>query len=259
MITLLAFFGGTASVGQLILWILGVSGGVALTYSLVILIPIGTIFALVVSRPSTDTSFRHTGVGSSLRICVGDLFDTTADTIVVTMNRNFDTSRELVSSQSLVAQLLRTSFENETAINTAIKSQTKGLPDEPQETGHIVQVSWPDATYLLLAVVNRNEETSSSVTVDEVWTALSHLWQFARKHNIPRMRVPIIGAGYARAHVGRAPLLILLITSYLTSAMELSTCDLDIVIHPVDADPDLLELSKHYCEMFGYKITDSKA
>jgi hypothetical protein len=58
-------------------------------------------------------------------------------------------------------------------------------------------------------------------------------------------------SGYARAHVGRLPLLVLLLTSYLISAMEAPICDLEVVLHPSFADPDMLELAKSYCERYS--------
>lgn len=80
--------------------------------------------------------------------------------------------------------------------------------------------------------------------MDAVWISLSRLWQYARKNNISRLRLPVIGSGFARAQVGRVPLVLLLLTSYLTAAMEMPICSLEVVLQPDDADPDLLELVK---------------
>jgi hypothetical protein len=109
-VSLLAFFGATVSVGQLILWVSGVPGGAALAYTLVVLIPIGVIFALRASLPPADVLFRHAAVASNLRLLVGNLFNTSDATIVVTMNRYFDTSSEWVSRDSLIGQLLAGPF-----------------------------------------------------------------------------------------------------------------------------------------------------
>jgi len=94
--------------------------------------------------------------------------------------------------------------------------------------------------------------------VEAVWSALSRLWQYARLNNISGLRVPVIGSGFARAQVGRVPLLILLLTSYLTAAMEMPICGLEIVLRPDDTDLDLLELVKAYCDILGYRTTDQK-
>jgi hypothetical protein len=57
---------------------------------------------------------------------------------------------------------------------------------------------------------------------------------------------------------GRVPLIILLLTSYLTAAMEMPICGLEVVLHPDDTDLDLLELVKAYCDILGYRATDQK-
>jgi hypothetical protein len=40
--------------------------------------------------------------------------------------------------------------------------------------------------------------------------------------------------------------------------MEMSTCGLEVVLSRDDADPDLLELVKAYCDILGYKTIDQK-
>jgi hypothetical protein len=258
-VTLLAFFGATASVGQLVLWVIGVSSGVTLTYTLAVFIPIGIIFALRASLPSADLLFRHAAVGSTVRLSVGDLFDTSGTAVVVTMNRYFDTSPEWTSRDSLIGQLLNGRFAGSSEeLRSFILAQLKCESEEEQPVGRIVRVNDTNVSYLLMAVADRSEETRSTVAVDAVWEALSRLWQFARRNNLAKLRVPIIGSGYARANVGRMPMLVLLLTSYLTSAMETPICDLEIVVHPSYADPDLLELAKTYCEILGYKAQDQR-
>jgi hypothetical protein len=54
------------------------------------------------------------------------------------------------------------------------------------------------------------------------------------------------------------PLLILLLTSYLTAAMEMPICGLEIALHSDDADLDLLELVKAYCDILGYRTIEQK-
>jgi hypothetical protein len=53
------------------------------------------------------------------------------------------------------------------------------------------------------------------------------------------------------------PLLILLLTSYLTAAMEMPICGLEIALHS-DDDLDLLELVKAYCDILGYLTIEQK-
>jgi hypothetical protein len=127
-----------------------------------------------------------------------------------------------------------------------------------QPVGKIVRISPGENTYLLLAVADRHEQARSSVAVDAVWSSLSQLWQYARLNNVSSLRVPVIGSGFARAQVGRVPLIMLMLTSYLTAAMEMPICGLEIVFHPDDADLDLLELVKAYCDILGYRAIDQK-
>jgi Thoeris protein ThsA, Macro domain len=258
-VTLLTFFGATATLGQIVLWVLGISGGAALTYTVIGCVLVGVIFALRASLPSADILFRHPTSGSTVRLLVGNLFDAPDRAIVITMNRYFDTTPEWVSKESLVGQLLRGPFAGrDQEFRNSILGQLQCETEKEHPVGEIVSLDGAGVSYLFLAVADRNEETRSTVAVDAVWESLSRLWRYARRHNLAVLRMPVIGSGYARARVGLAPMLVLLLSSYLTSAMEAPICDLEIVLHPSIADPDLLELTKAYCETLGYKSLDKR-
>jgi hypothetical protein len=77
-----------------------------------------------------------------------------------------------------------------------------------------------------------------------VLASTAQLWQYARLNNTSGLRVPVIGSGFARNQVGRVPLLILLLTSYLTAAIEIPICGLEIVLHADDTDLDLFQLGQ---------------
>lgn len=259
IITLLAFFGATVTVTQLALWISGVTGGTALALSLITLAPIGVVFALRVSLPKADIYFRHDSATAPVRVLIGDLFATTDAVIVITMNRHFDTVHPWVSRDSLVTQLIQRCYADRPDELRSVILRELALEQEcEQPIGKIVSISASKNTYLLLAVADRHEQTRSSVAVDMVWSSLSQLWQYARLNNISSLRVPVVGSGFARAQVGRVPLIILLLTSYLTTAMEMPICGLEIVLHPDDTDLDLLELVKAYCDILGYRAIDQK-
>lgn len=259
-VTLLAFFGATVTLAQLALWISGTRGGVALALPLAILAPIGIVFAFRVSLPKADMSFRHDSATAPLRVLVGDIFAASDATTVITMNRHFDTAGPWVSGNSLVTQLIQRHYaDRPDELRNAILKELAPEGEGEQSLGRIARIATSNNTYLLLAVTDRHEQTRSSVAVDAVWTSLSRLWQYARKNNISRLRLPVIGSGFARAQVGRVPLVLLLLTSYLTAAMEMPVCSLEVVLQPDDADPDLLELIKDYCEILGYKTIEQKA
>jgi len=259
IITLLAFFGATVTATQLALWISGATGGIVLAIPLITLAPIGVVFALRASLPKADISFRHDSVTAPVRVLIGDIFATAGAVIVITMNRHFDTVQPWVSGDSLVTQLIQRCYaDRPEELRTAILKDLSLEQEAEQPVGKIARISASKNTYLLLAVADRHEQTRSSVAVDAVWSSLSRLWQYARLNNISSLRVPVIGSGFARAQVGRVPLIILLLTSYLTAAMEMPICGLEVVLHPNDTDLDLLELVKAYCDILGYRAIDQK-
>lgn len=259
VVTLLAFLGATVTVTQLVIWISGIKGGTALGVSLVTLAPVGVLFALLASLPKSDITFRHDSATAPVRVLIGDLF-AAADTVtVITMNRHFDTAPPWVSGDSLIAQFIQREYAGRPGdLRDAILKELDCEQETEHPVGEIVPITAGRKTYLLLAVADRHELARSAVAVGAVWSSLSRLWQYARLNNISGLRVPVIGSGFARAQVGRVPLIILLLTSYLTAAMEIPICGLEIVLRPDDTDLDLLELVKSYCDILGYRTTDQK-
>jgi hypothetical protein len=65
--------------------------------------------------------------------------------------------------------------------------------------------------------------------------------------------LPVIGSGYARAEVGPNPLLMLLITSYVTATMERPVCPVHILLGRQAHDVDAFELARSYLENLGFK------
>lgn len=259
VVSLLAFFGATVTLAQIALWISGARGGLAVALPLAILAPIGIAFAFRVSLPKADMVFRHDSASAPLRVLVGDIFAASNAITVITMNRHFDTAAPWVSDNSLIAQFIRRHYaDRPDELRDAILKELALEEEAEQPIGSTVRIATSNNTYLLLAVADRHEQTRSSVAVDAVWTSLSQLWQYARKNNISSLRLPVIGSGFARAQVGRVPLVLLLLTSYLTAAMEMPICSLEVVLQPDDADPDLLELVKAYCDILGYKTIEQK-
>jgi hypothetical protein len=258
-VSLFAFFGATVTLAQLALWISGATGGIALGLPLLILAPIGIVFAFRVSLPKADMTFRHSSASARLRILVGDIFETSNAIIVITMDRHFDTADPWASGNSLITQFIQIYYaDRPDELRNAILRELDLEEEGEQPVGSIIRISTSNNTYLLLAVADRHEQVRSLVAVDAVWTSLSRLWQYARKNNISSLRLPVIGSGFARAQVGRVPLILLLLTSYLTAAMEMPICGLEVVLHPDDADPDLLELVRAYCDILGYKTIEQK-
>ena len=230
-----------------------------LAASLIAIAPIGLAFALRASLPKADITFRHDSVTAPVRVRIGDIFAPADSVTVITMNRHFDAAPPWVSADSLITQLIQREYAGRPGdLHDAIVKEVPLDHEAEQSVGEIVRIMPDQKPYLLLAVADRHELARSAVPVEAVWSALSRLWQYARLNNISSLRVPVIGSGFARAQVGRVPLLILLLTSYLTAAMEMPICGLEIVLRPDDTDLDLLELVKSYCDILGYRTTDQK-
>ena len=230
-----------------------------LAASLIAIAPIGLAFALRASLPKADITFRHDSVTAPVRVRIGDIFAPADSVTVITMNRHFDAAPPWVSADSLITQLIQREYAGRPGdLHDAIVKEVPLDHEAEQPVGEIVRIMPDQKPYLLLAVADRHELARSAVPVEAVWSALSRLWQYARLNNISSLRVPVIGSGFARAQVGRVPLLILLLTSYLTAAMEMPICGLEIVLRPDDTDLDLLELVKAYCDILGYRTTDQK-
>jgi len=194
-----------------------------------------------------------------VRVRIGDIFVSAGSVTVITMNRHFDTAPPWVSADSLVTQLIQREYAGRPGgLRDAMLKEFALDQEAEQPVGEIVRITPGEKPYLLLAVADRHELARSAVAVEAVWSALSRLWQYARLNNVSSLRVPVIGSGFARAQVGRVPLLILLLTSYLTAAMEMPICGLEVVLSPDDTDLDLLELVKAYCEILGYRTTGQK-
>ena len=173
IITLLAFFGATVTLTQLVLWISGVAGGTALALSLIMLTPIGVVLALRASLPKADIHFRHDSATAPVRVLIGDIFTTVGAVIVITMNRHFDTGYPWVSSDSLITQLIERCYvDRPDELRSAILNELALEQEAERPVGEIVRISAGENTYLLLAVADRHEQSRSTVAVDAVWSSL---------------------------------------------------------------------------------------
>lgn len=90
-------------------------------------------------------------------------------------------------------------------LRTAILKELSLEQQAEQPVGTVARISAGENTYLLLATADRHEQTRSSVAVDAVWSSLSQLWQYARLNNISRLRVPVVGSGFAVPRLAACP------------------------------------------------------
>src|SRR5690606_34436036 len=120
----------------------------------------------------------------------GDLLSAPDDLVILTANRHFDSvpsdkvqelSAESVGVQSLIAQLGRRWFPSGDGYDIArmIEAGGKAL-GEQHPVGAIVDLTGPNGERrILLAVSSRDERSQSTVLIDDIWNALSKLWDHA--------------------------------------------------------------------------------
>jgi hypothetical protein len=227
---------------------------------------VGAVVVLIATLPSNRYTFRHSAFRSEIHMEAGDLLTVHDDVVVVTANRHFDTVDEdhyrgesgaRISRGSLVAQLGKQWFPHGDGHDLArmITSQTGiAAGTVEREVGTIVDLRGPDnQQVILLAVSRRGDKTMSEVLIDDIWTALSNLWENSRI-NAPRsLALPIIGSGYANTQVGSNPLLMLILTSYITAAMEAPVGPIRIIVPDAAHDLSAFELAQSYLESLGFK------
>jgi hypothetical protein len=268
VVRVFAFLGGLATVRE----ILSQAGSARVAsyaqnvWLLLAAVVLGAVAVLVATLPSDRYTFRHAAFRSEIHMEAGDLLGVPDDVVVLTANRHFDSISEdhyrgeagaKISRGSLIAQLGQRWYPQGDGHEIArmITSQTgveAGAVEHP--VGTIVELRGPAGQHvLLLAVSRRGEKTMSEVLIDDIWTALSALWASMRI-NAPRSAaLPVIGSGYANTQVGSNPLLMLMITSYTTAAMEDPVGPIRIMVRDSAHDLETFELAQSYCESMGFK------
>lgn len=226
----------------------------------------GSIVVLFVTLPSNRYEFVHGSYPARITIEVRDLFGAPDDVVVVTANRFFDSvpgdpdhsnDRSRVAAGSLIAQLGRRWFPDGDGhdLERMITAALGAHPGEVERgVGDTLELRGPRGErILLLAVSRRGDQKLSTVLIDDIWAALSKLWAYARRTGPRSIALPVIGSGYANAEVGPNPLLMLLITSYVTAAMEEPVCPIRIVLPAHAHDLSAFEVARSYCESLGFK------
>ncbi len=226
----------------------------------------GALVVLLLTLPSDRYRFSHPSFAGRIEIEQGNLLNAPDDLVVLTANRHFDSvpagsgpstlpAGEHIGRQSLIAQLGERWFPGGDGYDIARMIIASGTAlGESHKVGAIVDLTGPTGEHrALLAVSSRDERAQSTVLIDDIWNALSALWDHARRSNARSIAMPVIGSGLARAEVGPNPLLMLLITSYVTAAMEKPICPVRILLREDAFDLGAFELAQSYCQSLGFR------
>lgn len=231
---------------------------------------VGSLIVLLLRLPSSRYQFVHGSYSANITIEVGDLLTAQDDVVVLTANRYFDsvaTNRHQgaagpldaglpIGTGSLVAQLGQRWFPDGDGYDLARMINAAGVAAGTVEhpVGTVVDLHGPNGERrLLLGVSTRGTTKISTVAINDIWNSLTSVWDFARRTGPRSVAMPVVGSGLAGAEVGPNPLLMLLITSYVTAAMEEPICPIRIVLPPTAHDLGAFEVAQSYCESLGFK------
>lgn len=246
---LLAYSGAFATAYQIWLFLGGAE--IAGTW-LLMAFTCGLIAAVWSGLPTSELHLVHRSFNSEINLVVGDLLATANIPIALTVNRHVDLPPD-VSQGSLIAQLAIHEQHPAEMLGPEVRAALEGR-GLPLSLGTIVEVSRrASEPALLLAITSRHETNGSAVVVDEVWRSLTCLWDEVRARNANGIACPVVGSGYARAQVGFVPLLLLQLSSYITSSMEVPIGPLTIVVLPQDGTADVFQLVEDFCVELGFR------
>lgn len=257
LVNCLAFIGAVGAVLQVLqIWLPNLNEPRSMIW-----IGVFVLFGLIVvvwrSAPEQSVEYYNPSFAARIIIEAGDLLAPENSPAVITSNRHLDTGTEWVADSSLMGQVCTMWYGDGLAGRALMAEQIGALTGQPagyeHPIGTVVPVAQEGQSVLILAVSSRHPETRSAVLIDDIWTALSGLWTHARRQDLHTISVPIIGSGFAKAQVGALPLLVLLLTSYVTAAMERPVCTLRIVLPTQIIAPAMFEVTKTYCESLGFK------
>jgi Thoeris protein ThsA, Macro domain len=211
-----------------------------------------TLLAVYYSRPRRRITCGFRG-HSNWRITIkrGDLFDSEAD-IVVTADRLASTARDVVGDEALVTLLAERWFGSSVGeLDMAI-----GLPSRRTDlfpVGTMFPFTRSGRRGWLLCLAEPTDQ-GPRTTWQDLHTAYDELWTALRRANIPRIAVPVIGSGYARAQLSLDGLLLLMLLSYHSASLAgRVAADLEIIVSERDYRPIVLTTAGRLLAALGYR------
>ena len=218
------------------------------------------VAAAYLSRPRRAVTCTFRGPSSwNITIRRGDLFDRGSG-IVVTVDRLASTALAVVGEDSLVTGLIERWFGGSAAaLDAAI-----GLAGQPASgdgdgdgrelfpVGRLFPFARQGHRGWLLCLTEPSD-AGPRTTWQDLHTAHNELWIALRKANVPRVAVPVIGSGYARAQLSLEGLLHLMLLSYHSASLTgRVTADLDIIVSERDYQPIVLTTASRLLAALGY-------
>ncbi|MEV0386002.1 macro domain-containing protein [Nonomuraea sp. NPDC050643] len=199
----------------------------------------------------------------TITIRVGDLLNQDAD-LVIGFTDTFDTDigdNAVINRGSLQGQLLgrmydgdlaRLDEELEQAMAAVVPISVETRADKPKgklkryPLGTVATIGSPFRRIYCVAYSRMGNDLTARSSIDDLWLSLGHLWAaIARKGQLNRVAVPIMGAELARVHaLDRENLLKMTILSFVAQSRTCPICrELVVVIRRADVEKvDLLEM-----------------
>jgi len=204
---------------------------------------VGVTFAVIESIPKKRFVFPITGRDCKIEVVVGDIFKQKGP-IVVGTNTELVVDEEIISPKSIQGQFCKRYYKNYKALNEYFE---KEIGKQPVDFGDTVKVEGSGKVAYFCAVAELNEHGVAHSTNDNIFKALSGLWDYLANHaDKDIINVPILGSGLSRVDAPRELLAHEIIKSFLAALSQFSNfCDgIRLVIYAKDIREHQFDLNK---------------
>jgi Domain of unknown function (DUF6430)/Bacterial transcriptional activator domain len=194
------------------------------------------------------------GLGVTLVVRCGDLFEEADANLVVGFADTFDTATEndaVISRASVQGQLLDRVYggdraQLDRALNQALAAVrpvvVESARDKPRgkrrryAVGTVATLPLDGRRVFALVLCRQDRDLVTHSSAEELKHALERLWESVRKQGLLRpVAMPLVGSGLSRVALGREQLMVMIIDTFLRScAVERSAPQLRIVLPPAD-------------------------
>jgi hypothetical protein len=194
------------------------------------------------------------GIGVTVVVRCGDLFEQDDASLVVGFGDTFDTATEndaVISRASVQGQLLHRVYEGDrTQLDTALTRALAGVQplmvesprDKPKgkrrryAVGTVAPLPLDGRRVFALVHCRQDRDLVTHSSAREFRHALERLWESVRKQGLLRpVAMPLVGSGLARTGLSREQLMIMIIDTFLKScAHERCAPELRIVLLQAD-------------------------